>query len=91
MSASTAKEYEEELFEGKSLEELEALSKDTHYKPKPVREKYLKQRIESTKASIAALEKEQRKRPDDPAVKKALQQRREYLRKYMDASATGEY
>jgi len=55
------------------------------------RTKYITQRIERTKKSIAALEKQLRYRPNDVPLKKNLDYKRQTLRTYKKALETGKY
>jgi hypothetical protein len=55
------------------------------------RTKYITQRIERTKKSIAALEKQLRYRPNDVPLKKNLDFKKQTLRTYQKALETGKY
>jgi len=55
------------------------------------RRQYVTQRIERTKRSIAALEKQLRYSPNDKPLKKNLDYKKQTLRKYKKALETGKY
>jgi len=55
------------------------------------RKEYITQRIEKTKKSIVALEKQLRYRPKDAPLKKNLDFKKKTLRKYQTALKTGKY
>lgn len=55
------------------------------------RKEYITQRIERTKKSIAALEKQLRYRPNDVPLKKNLDYKKQTLRTYKRALETGKY
>lgn len=87
----TAAEPGEKPLTPEEMEELERTAPDEAVKAKPLRKKYLTQRIERTRQSIEQIEKEIEKHPNDEALREALRAKKEYLRKYQRAAETGNY
>jgi hypothetical protein len=69
----------------------EAAAKDEHIKAKPLREKYVTQRIEELERSIEEIQKQLKQRPHDESLERALTFKKENLRKYKQAVETGNY
>ena len=82
---------EEKPLTEEEMAKLEESSKNEAVKAKPLREKYLSQRIEDTKRSIEEIEKQLQNRPDDESLQRSLILKKKYLRNYMRASKTGNY
>jgi hypothetical protein len=73
------------------MTKLEAAAKDEHIKAKPLREKYVTQRIEELERSIEEIQKQLKQRPHDESLERALTFKKENLRKYKQAVQTGNY
>ena len=73
------------------MAKLEAAAKDEHIKAKPLREKYVTQRIEELERSIEAIQKQLKTSPHDASLERALTFKKENLRKYKQAIETGNY
>jgi hypothetical protein len=82
---------EEKKLTAEEMAKLEETSKDEHIKPKPLRKRYLDQRIQDTEESIVEIHKMLEKRPKDESLRKTLTLKKQYLRKYKQAVETGNY